>query len=154
MVHYEFNPRTLENDIAIILLPTKGRHFYVDPMLTMGLRKSVPTTSSSRLDAIVVGYGNTSPTDKQMSRIPYYANVTTDGNRDSCNKTASTLFCSYGNAQGVLCKGDVGSGIFTHTDAERGKIVLVGVTCDSFTKSKTKYLIIIILFHLSWVLYL
>lgn len=126
MIHYDYDPTTLENDIAIIHLPTKGRQFYVDPILKMGLEIHVPTPSSARFYAGVVGFGMTSPSDKLMARTPYLANVTTDGNRDSCEKTAPTLFCAYGNAQGVLCKGDAGSGLFTDVDVENGKVRLVG----------------------------
>lgn len=124
LIHNEFDPITLQNDIALIFLPITGKRFYVDPMLKMSVKSHVPITST-RLNAAVVGHGHTSPTEKEMSRIPYYANVTTDGNTNSCNRTASTLFCAYGNAAGVLCKGDAGSGIFTHTNG-LGKSILVG----------------------------
>lgn len=125
MAHSEFDPNTLENDIAIIFLPLLVDRFYVDPILKIGVRSNVPATVT-RLSATVVGHGQTSPTVKEMSRIPYYANLTTDGITNSCNKTASTHFCAKGTSLGVLCSGDTGSGIFTHTNG-LGKVILV--TC-------------------------
>lgn len=72
----------------------------------------------------MVGHGHISAADKEMSQIPYYANMTTDGITNSCNRTAQTLFCAYGNSGGTLCKGDAGGGIFTHID-DRDKVMLV-----------------------------
>lgn len=122
MAHNEYNPETLENDIAIIFLPMSARRFVVDNLMIVGNRNHVPT--SARLQAAVVGHGYTSPTDKEMSRIPYYANFTTDGISDSCNRSAPTIFCAIGGNQGVLCPGDAGSGVITHNNG-LGKAVLV-----------------------------
>lgn len=107
----------------MIFLPLSVDRFYVDPTLKIGVRSNVPVTTTSH-DAAVVGHGQTSPTVNEMSRIPYYANLTTDGTTNSCHKTASTLFCATGTGPGVLCPGDTGSGIFTHTNGI-GKVILV-----------------------------
>lgn len=123
MAHSEFDPKTLENDIAIIFLPLLVDKFYVDPMLKIGGRSDVPVTGT-RLAAAVVGHGQTSPTIKEMSRIPYFANLTTDGITNTCNKTTPTHFCAQGRSLGVLCSGDTGSGIFTHSNG-LGKVILV-----------------------------
>lgn len=122
MSHNEFNPQTMENDIAIIFLPLTGRRFTIDAQMTIGNRNHIPTAST--LPVAVVGHGHTSATVKEMSRIPYYANFTTDGLDDTCNKTASTLFCATGGNQGVLCDGDAGSAVITHSDG-LGKALLV-----------------------------
>lgn len=122
MSHNEFNPRTLENDIAILFLPLSARRFVIDAQMTIGNRNHIPT--ATRLPVAVVGHGHTSATVKEMSRIPYYANFTTDGLNDSCNTTSPTIFCATGGNQGVLCHGDAGSGVITHYNG-LGKAILV-----------------------------
>lgn len=118
--HANYNPLTMENDIAMLIIPQSSNRFPYDCIAKVGDRMYLPT--GIRMAVTIVGHGFTTPDDTEMSRVPYYANYTTDSNRDSCNISAPTVLCLFGGNQCVLCNGDVGSGIFAY---DAGKPILV-----------------------------
>lgn len=123
ITHEDFDPQTLENDIALLFLLPTGNQFSVDKLLKLSDKSDVPN-SWIKTSAVVVGHGYTSPTSMKISP-PYYANLTMDGNQNTCGKIPQTLFCASGKSTAVLCQGDEGSGIFTHSNRYRNAVILV-----------------------------
>lgn len=110
----------MENDIAMLIIPQSSNRFPYDCIAKVGDRTYLPV--GIQMPVTIVGHGFTTPGDTEMSRVPYYANYTTDSNRNTCNRTTSTVLCLFGGSQGVLCSGDVGSGIFLY---DGGQPILV-----------------------------
>lgn len=111
MIHPNYNPSTFENDIGLIFCDA---HFPIANRIPIGDSASVPNNFLVKMTG--VGYGITSSNANEISRIPYYANLTSYV-KDRCKITAPTQFCAYTTKgeTGAFCLGDEGSGLTSNS---------------------------------------
>ncbi|XP_044268828.1 uncharacterized protein LOC123014008 [Tribolium madens] len=112
VLHPQFNPSTLENDVGLIKfhLPITYTD-YIKPVY-------LPTVDLiDNLDNIALGWGQTSDENSGLTNQLNYVTVTTIPN-DECqlsfaNTIFKTMVCVAGNYNEGTCKGDSGSPLMT-----------------------------------------
>ncbi|XP_018324938.1 brachyurin-like, partial [Agrilus planipennis] len=110
-MHEEFNNDTLENDLAMVYLPTPAiLNQYVRPIALPS--RADASNSFVGYEAIASGWGYDSDNATAVSNVLRYVNVSIIAN-DVCNITfaeyiTDSVICSGGTGKKGLCYGDSG----------------------------------------------
>ncbi|KAJ3656400.1 hypothetical protein Zmor_015481 [Zophobas morio] len=124
-IHPDFNPDTLENDIALIelRLPVEFSNY----LLAIHSLAQEPLNTSSAV--IVTGWGQTSDADSALSENLQFVRVTTLSNEECRltygNQIYDTMVCVDGNYNEGSCNGDTGGPLINVVSM--GNAQLVGV---------------------------
>lgn len=138
IVHEKFNPKNLNNDIALFILPSELT--YTDNIKPIQLpSKSQKATTFDGSKATVSGFGKTGDDESSSSKL-LYVHQKIISNKE-CVKTFGRrlvkgfTLCAegYDNMNQSTCKGDSGGPLITHDD-NLGKDIQVGVV--SFVAKK------------------
>ncbi|KAJ3632607.1 hypothetical protein MTP99_009604 [Tenebrio molitor] len=125
VIHPDYNPLTLENDIGLIKLRMPVEYStYLRRVNFVGTHFIEPAT-----EVMAIGWGQTTDEDSGLSDDLMWTNVVTLSNEECRlyygNQIGNSTICIEGNYNEGTCYGDTGSGLFK--DMTKMYIEIVGI---------------------------